>query len=113
MRKINIFIANLLFAFHCLIGVFILSGWYFPVIKFEYRAFMIIWLLCWLVLGYCPVTKWEFLLRRKYDKSIDPNAESIQYYWNKFFGKKIPSKAIFTGGLIVFFVLFSATFIIH
>jgi hypothetical protein len=74
---------------------------------------MIIWLLCWLVLGYCPVTKWEFLLRRKYDKSIDPNAESIQYYWNKFFGKKIPSKAIFTGGLIVFFVLFSATFIIH
>jgi hypothetical protein len=52
-------------------------------------------------------------LRRKYDKSIDPNAESIQYYWNKFFGKKIPSKAIFTGGLIVFFVLFSATFIIH
>ena len=113
MRKINIFIANLLFIIHCLIGVFILAGWYFPQIKIEYRVFMITWLLCWLVLGYCPVTKWEFGLRHKYDKNFDPNAEAIQHYWYKFFKKKIPSKAIFIGGLIVFFILFGLTFFIH
>lgn len=113
MRKVNIFIANLIFVLHCLIGVFILSGWYFSQIKFEYRVFLFVWLLSWLILGYCPVTKWEFILRRKYDKSIDPNTEAIQYYWNKFFGKKISSKLIFNVGLIAFFVLFGVTFLIH
>lgn len=112
MRKIHIFIANTLFVIHCLIGVFILSGWYFPEIRFVYRSFLVIWLLCWVILGYCPVTRWEFLLRRRYDNTLDPNAEAIQYYWYTFFGKKVPSKSIFTGGLIAFFILFIITFFI-
>ena len=114
MRKFsNIFIADLLFVSHCLIGIFILLGWYFSQIKFEYRIFLIVWLLTWLVLGYCPITKLEFFLRSKYDKRIDPNAEAIQYYWYRFFGKNISSKVIFNGGLIVFFIVFGATFLIH
>ena len=113
MRKFfNIFIADLLFISHCLIGIFILSGWYFFQIKFEYRIFLIIWLLTWIFLGYCPLTKLEFFLRSKYDKRIDPNAEAIQYYWYRFFGKNISSKVIFNGGLIVFFIVFSATFFV-
>lgn len=66
---------------------------------------MLVWLACWILLGYCPITKWEFTLRRRYDKSINPSAEAIQYYLYKFFNKNVSSKAIFTGGLIVFIIL--------
>lgn len=113
MRKFHIFLANSIFGFHCLIGIFILSGWYFSQIKFEYLTFLVIWLSCWIFLGYCPVTKWEFLLRKKYDDTIDPNAESIQYYVYKFFGKKISSKVIFTGGILVFIILIILTLTAH
>jgi len=113
MRKLNILIADILFVLHCLVGIFILSGWMFSKIKVIYLAFLIGWLSCWLFLGYCPITKWEFLLRRKYNKSINPNDEAIQYYMYKFFKKKIPARAIFTGGLIVFIILVILTLTVH
>jgi hypothetical protein len=105
MRKLDILLANALFALHCLIGVFILSGWLFPEIKIFYLAFLVGWLACWVFLGYCPITKWEFTLRRKYNKNINPNDEAIQHYMYRFFKIRISSKAIFNGGLIVFTIL--------
>jgi hypothetical protein len=91
--------------------VFIIVGWYFSQIKFVYLAVLAVWLASWLLLGYCPITKWEFLLRRKYNKDINPNDEAIQYYIYKFFKKKISARAIFTGGLVVFVILTALTLI--
>jgi hypothetical protein len=113
MKKFHIFIANTLFIFHCLIGIFILTGWMFSKIKLEYLTFLAIWLSCWIFLGYCPPSKWEFTLRRKYDKSIDVNAESIKYYMYKFFNKDIPSKSVFSVGIIIFIILIFLTFSTH
>jgi hypothetical protein len=76
-----------------------------------YLAVLALWLSFWLILGYCPITKWEFTLRRKYNKDINPSDEAIQYYMYKFFKKKISAKAIFTGGLIVFIILTTLTLI--
>lgn len=105
MRKLHIFLANTIFLLHCLLGIFILTGWLFPRFKILYLAILILWLSSWIFLGYCPPTKWEFLLRKKYDESIDPNAEAIKYYMYKFFGVDIPSRRIFIGGKIVFVIL--------
>ena len=104
--------ANLIFLAHCLIGVFILSGWYFREVKIAYLALLTGWLACWVFLGYCPLTKWEFTLRRKYDKSFDPYDEAIQHYVYKFFGKKIPARTIFTGGIVVLIILVILTLIV-
>ena len=105
MRKLHILIANLIFVIHCLLGVFILVGWLFPKIKFLYLAVLSLLLVCWVFLGYCPLSRWEFSLRKKHDKSIDQYAESIKYYMYKFFKKDIPAQAIFNWGLVVFIVL--------
>lgn len=112
MRKLYLFLANTLFVLHCLLGGFILTGWIFPSIKIFYLIILMLWISSWLFLGYCPPTKWEFLLRRKYDKNINPNAEAIKYYMYKFFKKDLSSKSIFTGGLIVFIILTTLTFFI-
>jgi hypothetical protein len=74
-----------------------------------YLTVLMLWLFSWVFLGYCPPTKWEFLLRRKYDESIDPNVEAIKYYMYKFFKKRISSEIIFTGGVIIFITLIIVT----
>jgi len=111
-EKFNIFIANIIFIIHCLFLVFLLIGWYFPQIKYEYLLVLSLWISSWLLLGYCPITKYEFSLRRKYNKNINPNNEAIQYYLNKFFKIKISEKAIFTSGLIFLIILTILTLII-
>jgi hypothetical protein len=111
IKKLNMFGANVLFLLHCLLGIFLLCGWWFPQIRFVYLAVLLAWLSSWIFLGYCPLTKWEFTLRRKYNNEINPNNEAIQYYAYKFFKKHIPAQAIFTGGLIVFIILTLLTLI--
>jgi hypothetical protein len=111
MRKIlYITLANIIFLFHCIIGFFILTGWYFSQISSVYRFFLLIWLACWLVLGYCPITKWEFSLRRKYDPTINPHNEAIQHYMKKFFNIDISTKAILKAGLIIFIICMTLSF---
>lgn len=94
-----------------MLAMFILSGWLFPRIKIIYLAVLVLWFCSWKFIWYCPPTRWEFLLRRKYDKSIDPNSELITYYMYKFFKIDIPSKNILTGGLMVFIILVALTLI--
>jgi len=111
MRKFNLFIANTLFMLHCLFAIFLLTGWLFPQIKILYLTVLIMWLSSWIFLGYCPFTKWEFSLRRKYNKSIDPNAEAIKYYMYKFFKINLSTDSILIVGLIVFIILIFLTII--
>jgi hypothetical protein len=63
------------------------------------------WIGSWIFLGYCPLSKWEFTLRNKYDKTIDPNREIIQHYLEKFMGIKVPSKKIIFWGIFVYIIL--------
>ena len=93
--------ADALFVLHCMFGVFILCGWAFPNIFLIYILTLIVWVATWVFLGYCPITRWEFMLRRKQGVDLDPNEEVIQHYMYKFFHIRIPTKAIFIGGLIV------------
>jgi len=111
MRKLHISIANIIFILHCFVALFIFTGWLFPQIKFYYFCFLIIWILTWIFLGYCPITKWEFTLRNKYDKNINPEAEIIKYYIYKLFKIEIPSKVIFISGIVAFISLIILTII--
>jgi hypothetical protein len=94
---------------HIVLAIFFLVGWMFPSIKPIYLPLLIAWPLSWLLFGYCPVTKWELLLRQKYNPQIDTNAEAIQYYSKKFFSVHIPPQPIYVAGITVFFVLLFLT----
>lgn len=109
--RLNMFVANMLFVVHFMFGLFIIFGWLFYQIKPVYLVAMLGWILSWIFLGYCPFTKWEFTLRSKYNSKIDPNAEAIKYYLDKFFNLDVPSEKIFIGGLTVFCILIILTFI--
>ena len=105
MKKRYQWAADAVVALHVAVAIFILVGWAFRDIQQVYLIVLIAWPLSWVFLGYCPLTKWELLLRRKNDPTINPNTEKIQYLAKKHLGLNIPSRPIFTGGIIVFFVL--------
>ncbi len=97
--------ANGIFLTHIAVGIFFLVGWYFTSIAFIYLPLLMAWPLSWLFLGYCPLSKWEFMLRQQRDPSLDTDAEVIQYYVAKWFGIYVPSRPIFIGGIAVFCIL--------
>ena len=106
MRLLRKWAANAIFVLHIALGIFFLAGWAFPAYQWVYLPLLISWPLSWIFLGYCPLTKWELLLRKKYDPKIDPNTEKIQYLCKKYLAIDVPSRPIFVGGMVVFLVLF-------
>jgi len=100
MKKFDLLIANFLFILHILVGGIILFGWIFPQIRILYWTILVLWPLCWVVLGYCPFTRWEYLFRRKFEKHISYHKEFIHYQMKRFFNINIPIRKIFTYGLI-------------
>ncbi len=105
MKKINLFVANALFVLHLLVGIILLCGWLFPRFRILYLILLVGWPLSWILFGYCPITKWEFLLRRKYRKDIDSDNEFIQHYLYEFLDVYIPTPAIFAAGMALFLIL--------
>lgn len=100
-------LANIVFLSHLVFGAFLLVAWQYPDIRIIYISSIVIWILCWLILGYCPITKWEFILRKKYTPQISTDYEFIQYYSHKFFGIKLKSRTIVIGGMVVAIILIS------
>ena len=111
MKAVYRLLADVFFVLHFVIGAFFLFGWIFSEIQIVYLPLLISWPLSWILLGYCPVTKWEFLLRRKYGANLDTNTEFIRHYTHKFFQIKIPPRPIFTGGFSVFIALIVLYFV--
>ncbi|HEV7423705.1 MAG TPA: DUF2784 family protein [Candidatus Paceibacterota bacterium] len=99
MKKFDLLVANFLFVLHILVAGIILFGWLFPQIRILYLGILILWPLCWIFLGYCPFTKWEFFFRKKFEKHIRYHKEFIHYYMHKFFKINIPVRTIFMYGL--------------
>ncbi len=101
MKKKDLFIADFLFILHLIVVAIILFGWLFPKIKFLYIGLLIVWPICWIFLMYCPLTKWEFDLRKKHAKEdLSYRYEYLNYYIHKYFNIDIPVQRIFIYGLI-------------
>jgi hypothetical protein len=97
--------ANSIFILHIVVALFLLLGWMWRDIQPFYLGLLVAWPLSWIFLGYCPLTKWELLLRKKFDPAINPNTEKIQYMCKKYFNTDVPSRFVYVGGITVFFIL--------
>lgn len=104
--------ANTIFLAHILIGIFFLVGWMFKDIQWLYLPTLIAWPLSGIVLGYCPLTKWEMRLRKLYKPTTDTRAGFIQLYIQKVFGITVPRRPIRTVIFIAFFILLTLS-VIH
>ncbi len=107
--KLYFWFANLIFAIHIGFGVFLLVGWRVKDIQAVYLLSIVVWIGSWVFLGYCPLSRWEFSLRKKYDPSIDPNREIIQFYLQKILGIQVASQTIVASGIVVCAILVMAS----
>lgn len=105
MNALYLWTANAIVIVHILVALFIVVGWYFREVQIVYLIVLISWPLSWAFLGYCPLTKWELLLRKKLDPSIDPHTEKIHYMMQKYFGVNLPERPIYIGGMVCFLFL--------
>ena len=103
-KTIDFWKVNILFLIHFILVFIIFFGWMLPSVHFIYISVLFATLLCWTFLGYCPITKWEFNIRRKYEPELDYRNEYIEYYFSKFFKVNIPVTFIRFWG-IVFLVI--------
>lgn len=108
---IYFWVANIIFIGHLCFGLFVLSGWYFNSIELIYLLVLTAWMSCWVFLGYCPVSRWEFTLRNKYDSNIEPNTDIMSHYINKILGTKVTKDQVVRVGMCVFLVLVLATYV--
>ena len=107
---VRTFAANVLFVLHLLVGAVILSGWAFPDIRVPYLVLLIGWPLCWVVLGYCPLTKWEFELRKiNVGNKYSLNGEFTRHYLKQWFNLDVPTRPIFITGGVLFLTLLVLT----
>ena len=107
-KKSDFIIANLFFILHFIFVAIIFFGWLFPKIYIVYIIVLLITLFCWMFLGYCPITKWEFNIRRKYEPGLNYRNEYMEYYVSKFFKINIPVIFIRVYGII--FLVISLVF---
>lgn len=109
-KRAHLLLANFIFSVHFLLGIFFVTGWYFNNLKVPYFILMTSWIGCWIFLGYCPLSFWEFSLRNKYDTTVDPKTEIIRFYIKKILHKDVSSKKIIIVGIIVYATLITLTF---
>ena len=104
MNRLKQYLANSILTVHVILGFIIVFGWLWPEIRPAYLLTLIGWPLCWLIFGFCPLTKWEFALRGKPEVGTNLNGEIIRHYSKKLLGREIPVKYILTGGYILLIV---------
>lgn len=111
MKTLYRMAADLLLGLHFVVGAFFLAGWLFRAIQLLYLPILISWPLCWIFLGYCPLTRWEILLRKKYNPEFDTHEEFIKRYAHKFFQMDIHSQTVFQAGLVIFTILLALSLV--
>ena len=104
-KSFYFWIANAVTIAHVLFGLFCLFGWRYPELSPVHITALVLWIGSWLVLGYCPLTRLEFGLRKKYNPIVDVRAEIITTYIYNFFGIKLSHGVVVGSGLAVFLIL--------
>ncbi len=74
------FKADLLFAIHLLTVAIILFGWAIFSIRIMYLTVIFLTLVSEIYLSYCPLTKWEFDLRKKHNPNLNYDYAFLNYY---------------------------------
>ena len=81
--------ANVMFLFHCCVLLVIVFGWLAPSIWPFYMALLGVTLVLDIILGYCILSKWEFVLRKKVNPHLDYDYSFSSYYLERLAGKRI------------------------
>lgn len=82
--KIYKVLANIMSVLHIPIVIAVIFGHYLEGVgSILYFLLLVTILLSWVILGYCPVTKWEYDLRKKYMNVPKYHFEYLHYLGTK------------------------------
>ncbi|MFT6361280.1 MAG: hypothetical protein ACJAV6_000095 [Candidatus Paceibacteria bacterium] len=84
MKKLYKTSANLIFTVHSILVIIILFGGLVPEIKNAYLGLIILSLISDLKYGYCILSKWEYVLRKKVNPKIDYDFTWTTHYTYTF-----------------------------
>lgn len=73
-------LADLIFVFHFVVIMIVIFGWLFPSIWYLYMFVLVVSLIFDIFLGYCILSKWEFLLRKKLKPDLKYSYSFTTYY---------------------------------
>ena len=99
-------LANLIFLLHTVIVSIIVIGWYYPAFQTLNLFVTMLTLFIEISFGYCPLTKWEFSVRKKLEPNLNYDAGFITYYAYKIFDLDVPTERIkYPAIIVLIFVL--------
>lgn len=81
--------ADMICLVHAAIFLVAVFGWLVPSVWSVYLVVLVITLASDLIFGYCIVSKWEFLIRKKIDPTIN-----YDYTWTTYYIRRITGKII-------------------
>ncbi|MFZ2521981.1 MAG: DUF2784 family protein [Minisyncoccia bacterium] len=87
-KTLYLAIASILFTVHFLLFFLVAVGWLIPSLFYFFLGALIATFLSEIFLGYCPLSKWEFDLRRRLDPSREFDKSCIVHYIRMTFGLK-------------------------
>lgn len=87
-------LANSILSIHLVIVAIMLFGWMFTSVSYLYLLTLVTTLLFELALGYCPLTKWEFNLRKKLEPNLSYDYSFLSYYGYRLFQHRVSYKFI-------------------
>ena len=97
--------ADILFVLHFFIVIIGLFGWIIESIWYLYMIVLIVTLISGLALGYCFISKWEFILRNMKNPELSYNYNWTSFYTHKFTNNKLSN--IFIERIALFFIISS------
>ncbi len=84
MKTIYRITADFIFGIHLLVLLVAVFGWLYPSMWVLYMIVLVSALISDIFLGYCILSKWEFILRKKVDQKVDYSYSFTTYYTRNF-----------------------------
>lgn len=91
--------ANPVFLVHAVNFLILVFGWAIPALWPIYMGVLVATLTSLLFLSYCPLTKWEFELRKKVDPTVECPSGFLNLYAYKLVGMRISDTFIYWTGI--------------
>lgn len=93
-------LANSIYVLHAIIFLVLVFGWLSTKIYVWYIALIALTLLFWFTIGYCPLTKLEFYLRKKLNPQLEYDFTFLGYYGHTFLQRQISHRFVKYSGRV-------------
>jgi hypothetical protein len=105
--------ANIIFIVHCAVLFVAVFGWLFPSIWYGYMALLVVILALDWLLGYCILSKWEFMIRKKLKPHLNYDYSFSSYYTYRLTQKRLSEHFVSQVGSVFLIISIVANILVR